>query len=333
MDAIYQAREAYSLKISDGSPLPDEIQWMPPGRHTIQASKNGKPARVTVVVDDSTAAAVAASFAEMLKAGRRPYLDLNHESGPASARVKAVRWAGDDPKEGGIRIKTDWTDVGSGAIKGGAYFSFSPNFLLNEKTGRVSGTTVNMGGLVNEPAFTSISPIAAKETTETMTKLLTVLVAAKLIASADLADDEAAAQFSASFAPFKEAKDTLPTVQAKLTTLEQDVIKAKEARADALVQAAINEGRLPAKDDASKAFWKTSIVQAGSTAEAALAALPVNPVLSDIVKMEAKKTDSDATDLAKQQNDAVAAYQAKHSGASFSEAWSICAQENPKLFS
>jgi hypothetical protein len=332
MQEFYQAKEAYDVKISDGK-LPSEIQWMPPGRHTIQASKNGKPARVTVEVNADTAAAIAASFAAMTKAGRRPYLDFNHASGPASARVKAVRWGGDDPISGGVRIETDWTSAGISSLQGGEYFSFSPNFLLHEKTGRVAGTTVNMGGLVNEPAFTSISPVAAKENTDTMTKLITALVAAKLIASVELSDDEAAAQFSAAFAPFKEAKDTLPTIQAKLSTLEQDVIKAKESRAEALVQAAINEGRLPAKDEASKGFWKTSIVQAGATAEAALAALPVNPVLAEVVKMEAKQTSPDANDVAKQQNDAVAAYQAKHSGASFSEAWGICAQENPKLFS
>ncbi len=41
--------------IIDGDDLPEDIQYLPPGVHNITATKNGKPAELTVDVSSETA--------------------------------------------------------------------------------------------------------------------------------------------------------------------------------------------------------------------------------------------------------------------------------------
>lgn len=315
---------------ADGA-LPAEIQWMPPGRHEICASKGGKPAKLTVAVDSGVAAAVAKSFEDLVKAGKRPYLDFNHAGGASSGRVTAVRWAGDDPVKGGIRAAVEWSDEGAKAITGRAYFSFSPTFLV-DAAGKVIGTTANMGGLVNEPAFTAIAPVAASESTpdQPMKLLLAALVAAKLIPSADLEDEAAASAVTAST---KALTDKVTAAEGRVTTLENEVKAAAKTRAEGIVDAAAREGRIPPKDAKLREFWVNSIVTAGASAEESLKAMPV----SEALKIQAREQKSDKTaqtgDKSAEQNRVVGEYRAKNAGTSYAEAWSACASENPELFS
>ena len=46
---------AFSNALADGSALPSDIQYMPPGRHRIRASQGGKPVSVEVAVNEATA--------------------------------------------------------------------------------------------------------------------------------------------------------------------------------------------------------------------------------------------------------------------------------------
>ncbi len=145
---------------------PSEIQWAPPGTHTINASRGGKPATVTVTVDDISAQQVAASFQEHLAEANRgrgdlPFFDFNHDDQEASAWPTAFSWGGPDPQRGGIRAKVNWSDKGKQGVLGRSWHRFSPTFFLDD-AGRMSGIPVNCGGLVNRAAFQRIAPIMSK---------------------------------------------------------------------------------------------------------------------------------------------------------------------------
>lgn len=149
------------------SEAPDEIMWMPPGRHTINASRGGKPVQMEVVVDERGAQNVAASYAEYTAAadrgeGDRVYFDFNHDDREASAHPTEFFWAGDDPQRGGIRAKVQWTGSGRQAVIGRTYSRFSPSFYASEN-GAITGTPVCAGALVNRAAFQRIAPILSKQ--------------------------------------------------------------------------------------------------------------------------------------------------------------------------
>lgn len=151
--------------------IADDIQWMPPGNHTINATRGGVPEEVVVHSNATAATRLEAQLQErrqLAAAGQEdiPYLDFNHDDQEASARVLAFYWGGDDPVKGGIRAKVEWTGAGKRALMEKAYRRFSPSFLLGA-AGEVIGAPLNAGGLVNRAAFKSIAalPLAAKEAT------------------------------------------------------------------------------------------------------------------------------------------------------------------------
>lgn len=151
----------------EGSRLPNEFQWAPPGVHSINASRGGKPTALTVNVDEMGARNVTARFAEYGAAASRgegdsPYGDFNHDDQEASFHPKSFYWGGDDPRSGGIRVTIAWTGAGKRAVLGRDYSRFSPSFYVNDKTGEITGIPVCVGGLVNAAAFRRIAPIMSK---------------------------------------------------------------------------------------------------------------------------------------------------------------------------
>lgn len=150
--------------------IPDEIQWMPPGRHEVTGTIGGEPATVVVKVDAATAAILRRQLQDRRATaaavqGDIPYIDLNHDDQEASGRILDMYWAGEDPVKGGIRAKVEWTGVGKRALLDQSYRRFSPSFYMPDAQGRISGAPINMGGLVNRAAFRTISPLplAAKD--------------------------------------------------------------------------------------------------------------------------------------------------------------------------
>lgn len=146
--------------------IPDDIQWAPPGRHTINATRGGKPWAGEVNVTKAGAAALQNFLQDACAAANRgegdvPYFDFNHDDDAASAHPTLFYWGGDDPKSGGIRVKVAWTEPGKAALEGRAYGRFSPALKLTD-AGEIIGSDINMGGLVNRSAFTKIQPILSK---------------------------------------------------------------------------------------------------------------------------------------------------------------------------
>ncbi len=182
----------------DMGQLPTEIQWAPPGRHQIQATRNGEPATVDVIIDKEAARKVARTYDAYVAAVSRneedlPYFDENHDDREAVGHPTGFRWAGDDPQQGGIRAKVTWTDRGKKALLGKNYRRFSPSFFL-DGDGKISGAPVNMGGLVNRAAFKRIAPVIAKgvEQQALLTGKNFIDVAAVIARSRNLQEHEAA---------------------------------------------------------------------------------------------------------------------------------------------
>lgn len=143
---------------------PAEIVWIPAGETTISAGggMNGEGFVGSVRCDEQAAAAIAASYAATVAAGLRVWLDFDHDDGEAAAWVTGFRW----DASRGIVASVAWTDAGLQALKGKAYYSFSPAFLIDRETSRpcslIEGHAA--GGLVNAPAFGARMPalIAAR---------------------------------------------------------------------------------------------------------------------------------------------------------------------------
>ena len=152
---------------SSGDTLPDSIQWMPPGRHSITAVKDGEPFEMEIEVNEALARRVAAMLQHYRdKAARAegdlPFFDFNHNDAEASAHPLQMYWAGDDPRQGGIRARLQWTGAGADAIRRRTFRRFSPEFLTDDDK-NVIGVGINMGGLVNRAAFRNIQPIWSRD--------------------------------------------------------------------------------------------------------------------------------------------------------------------------
>lgn len=329
-----QLIKAFSLGIQG---LPDEIQWMPPGMHDITPSRNGKPISLKVEVNQAAAQAVKESLAALKAEGKRPYLDFNHDGGKASALVDEIYWAGDDPKLGGIRAKLTWTKSGQEAVEGKDYQFFSPSFFVDPKTNRITGAPVNFGGLVNEPAFTKIMPLVAKNEHQnkgTMKGLLTTLLTAGLITSVDQEEDALVADFQKNFSPIQAAAAEADTLKADFSKAQEQIKAHAIERAKTLVNQAVQAGKLPPKDTDTHQFFINAIAGGDAGAEKTLAALPVNAKLAEAVKVEAKKETPDGDQaVAAKQCAAVDAIRAGNPKLTHDQAWDRAALENPELFS
>ncbi len=148
------------LRIDADAP-PAELMWMPSGVHTLHATREGVPVQVRVRVDPQTASTLQAQWrAHMESSRQRPFFDFDHRNEAAAAWPLEFVWR--DAPEPGVYARVEWSDAGAGAVVGRTYRAFSPAFLLDDgDPARVTGAPLNMGGLVNDPAFLQMRPLWA----------------------------------------------------------------------------------------------------------------------------------------------------------------------------
>lgn len=223
---------------------PAEFVWMPKGKHAISAgTADGKGFQGEVLVDEAGFRAVVASFERSIAAGKRVWVDFNHEDRDAAAWIKSFAW----DAARGILASVEWTAKGAEALKEKLFYSFSPVFTRDRETSRVTGIWEGhaAGGLVNKPAFGAAMPalIAAqlagaesanaatggtpvsKNRPNMNTAQLTALLASLGVKHAPDATD---AQLLELVLAYKPAPDTTAATLAALKT-DLDAIKASLA--------------------------------------------------------------------------------------------------------
>ena len=316
--------------------VPQELQYMPPGPHRINASRAGKPVALDITVDAATAETLNAFLqAQLTKAtagnGDRPFFDFNHEDREAAAWPTEFYWAGDDPKTGGVRAKVDWSGAGQTAVKEKTFRRFSPTFIPDEH-GKVISSETNMGGLVNRAAFKSIQPLFAKneppchavaaerEGGSASMKIKSKLHALKVIDSVDASDESIAQAIEAKFSE-------LTTLNEQLTTRIENAV---QARATSHVEAAVKAGRLAPADKEAKSFWQDALIRDEPKAVKAIEALPINPVLAKVTDGDDPK--SGLLDKMQLQQKKLAEIQAANPQADFQAVFAKAQTESPDLF-
>ena len=203
----------------DASKLPDSIEWMPAGRHSICCSKDDAPAEIEVNVDEELVSVLneqlqaARALADAGKASR-PYIDFDHAGGEAAAIPTEFFWAD------GIRLRVEWTAAGAAAVSGRVYSYFSPEFFA-DKSGKVTAIPAvgPIGALVNTPAFQEIERIAASLTAQkSMIEIAKALGLPETATEAEILPKIAELTGAASTA--NDSKDELTAAKAALAELE-----------------------------------------------------------------------------------------------------------------
>jgi hypothetical protein len=147
--------------------ISNEILFLPTGLHAITPIHGGIGRPIKVKVDSHTAITLEQQRGQILSKGKRPYLDFNHEDGPASFWPEQFAWRTGE----GVVAKGTWSSSGKKAVEGKDYRAFSPVFHVDDKSKDPSvvvccdRASPNMGGLVNDPAFSSL-PLWAKNGTD-----------------------------------------------------------------------------------------------------------------------------------------------------------------------
>lgn len=304
-----------------------EIQWMPPGISEITPHVNGKAKTIKVTADEAGARKVDQDLREMLAKAEtgldvRPYIDFNHDDREAAGWPLSARWAGADPKTGGIRVKLELSEAGFQAVKGKQFQAFSPELLIS-KDGKIAGVGLNMGGLVNRPAFKSIERLYARRAGETelsgggpdgngskpataapddgakgsMKHLMKLLASLALVSSSELDETAAVAEISAKSGEIKDAI----SVKAKLATdyvpkadhvqLVASYEKLRKENAERVVAKAVAEGRLAPKNDEVKAKWVARIESNPEDADL-LETLEAKNVPVQVIKIQKPESSS-----------------------------------------
>jgi hypothetical protein len=317
-----------------------EMMWMPGGMQTITPVGGGIGQPIHVKVDAAAARIVEQQREAIVASGRSPYFDLNHEDGPASFRPEAFYWK--ESPAPGIYARGEWTPTGRAAVEGKEFREFSPVFHVDNKrvkpaqiidaisAGRTKSS--NMGGLVNDAAFTEMTPFFAKESREAAgapsdqpknnTTMKEEEIAALQAKNKELETELNKLKNDQTALKAKNESDTLVASEIRAKTAELEANKGKlelegilaknkdlqaaatkraEADADRAIEEAVTRGAIAAKDEDTKKQWRAMII-ADPTAAALLAKQAGNSVLNKepiSARQKTKVEDSDPRDTAK----------------------------------
>lgn len=293
----------------------DEFMFMPAGVQSIQAFQAGKPISLSVLVDKSSAEAIQAQFAALSKrSSHKPYFDFDHDDKSASFWPDSFAW-----REGlGIFCRGQWSAAGQQAVEGKVYRSFSPVFHVDnprKSPARIvtnAAANLNMGGLVNNPAFKNNLPLWAKDAgqpssatktkTQTMQKTKAELEAEIQQINADLtelkgraATPEIQEAIAGKNADLELLEAQLEAAQARdesaKASAELSAIRAAEAQK--AVADAIARGVFGPKDDMMIGHWTREITEKPASA-AILAKMPGRVVLGSKPRAGIETSDSGA---------------------------------------
>jgi len=266
----------------------NEILFLPAGLHSITPISGGIGKPIKVLVDSNAAAEVERQRSEITaKTGKKVYFDFNHEDGPASFWPNSFVWRPAD----GVVAKGEWTASGKRALEGKDFRAFSPVFFVNDKHADPARVVCrkearpNMGGLVNDPAFSNL-PLWAKnagievgtspESTaknkkqgDTMTveeiaalraknlELEQKIEALNAVVAKNADDETAKSQLEAANAEQRATYAEIQAAELKLKNeaMEATIRKRNKEDATALVKKVVKAGRIAAKNIVLQNQW------------------------------------------------------------------------------
>jgi len=88
----YAIIKAFSSGLPTQAEPPENIQWAPPGKHAISATRGDKPVKMTVDVTSDAVAALNESLEEIRGSGHNPYIDFNHGGWGKGVEAMTVAW-------------------------------------------------------------------------------------------------------------------------------------------------------------------------------------------------------------------------------------------------
>lgn len=300
---------------------PEWLHYMPAGKQTISAARDGQPATIELTVNAAAAAALQADLVRLIGAGGPPpFFGFDHVDGRASAWPQEFAWRAD-----GIWARLTWTPDGEAAVtvkaagQLPAYRYFSPSFLINRQTGLITGLCPSeAGSLVNNPAFRALArvtannlPAPAADNPKNNTMKHEAIAAAAITAGL-LTPEEAAGETAGTLttqrlqalqadASIKASQATeLATVTARAVAAETALAAQRETAAESAIQDAVKAGQIAPQDKDTQAFWKASLLSNGDAAVKALATLAKilparSPAVTPGAAASADGEESDAT--------------------------------------
>jgi hypothetical protein len=305
-DLPIECRMAVALE--GGASAPEWVMVMPAGVHKITPSQNGRPVEVMVRIDRESARMMQAALEAHLAAGpQRPWFNFDHnKQGPASAWPTGFEWR--ESPAPGVYARVEWSKAGAEAITGKMYRAFSPSFFvdsINASPARITGAPLDMGALVNVPAFKAISPLWAsgsqgqpEGTNKIGVTKMTEQELAALRARLEKLEKEnselkAAQASSATTAAIAAKDEEIAQLKQTLGKVQGEIQAMNKAKAVAAIQAAIARGALPPKDQAIQAHWQ-GMIEADPTKVVLLEAIPGNPALAPVTAASAQNAGGGA---------------------------------------
>lgn len=290
---------------ADGS-LPKDIQLFPPGKDMPFTLHDHPGEDFTADVDAATATRLNRQLQTMIASAAagesaRPFADKNHEDAEATFHPAEIFWGGEDPKTGGVRVRTEWTGFGAALVRAKAFGYASGNFLFQPATKKIIGLLgKNIAGLVNRPGFDQIQAFAKADSSKqqqqqnkTMTdKEISDAVSAGIAAGlAPVVKRIETLEASAKASPTVKDDPTIAALETRLKDLETAKTTTIEASAKAAVAEAVKLGKIASQDKDGIAWWENQIAAEAKAGKAEatvrLAKLPVNPAFLQVVHASA----------------------------------------------
>ena len=267
----------------------NELVFLPAGLHEITPVSGGIGKPIKILIDAATAGVIETQRARIeARTDKRVYFDFNHEDGRASFWPTSFHWRESE----GVIAKGEWSESGRRAVEGKDFRAFSPVFHVDDKRkepARVicfESAAPNMGGLVNDPAFSDL-PLWAKNAgdnagakqpnnngekdkmnEEELAKLRAKLAEQEkkveqltALVAKNAEDEPAKAQLTAAEAEVKAAALEIETAElkAKAAILNDTIQKRNKADADAAIKAAVLRGAIAPKDLVTQEKWRVQL--------------------------------------------------------------------------
>jgi hypothetical protein len=341
-----EASLVYAAAVDLEGETPSEIVFMPKTAAegiTITPMVGGRAKTVSLKVDESVAELLQAGLTRRLAEEIEPYAGFDHRPGPASFHPKEFKW----DEDRGVILEIDWTQAGKDAVSGRNYKYLSPTFMYDGKNVAGLPEIGEVGSLTNNPAirYKTMKIAASADDDEgeesKMVKLTDKLVELEVITAEQAADADEEFLVRA-VTGLHEALATVQAANARLvsenTALAAKAIEVQKAEATTIVQAAIAEGKIPAKNQDAIDFWMGQLIANPEQAKKAMAAtLQANPLLQKVIDVKVSDTKKvaqgqSAADLVQAQHLAVAEIQAANPNLSYTDAFNKARRDKPDIF-